>query len=182
MFLGKIFWKVLVIFKTNTLKFVYLQNFVKKTKIPKFGTKIAWFGYFWVGIWKEYCHIWNHHPQFCLITKFFEKTKIPNFGTRNALFGYFWPKMPYLGVFGQEFWKYFCHIWNKHPPICLIVKFCEKQEYLILGSKMPYLGIFDQKCLIWVSLGKNFKKLLSYLKSAPSNLSNCKILRKNKNT
>ena len=23
---------------------------------------------------------------------------------------------------------------------------------------MPYLGIFDQNCLIWVFLGKNFKK------------------------
>ena len=29
--------------------------------------------------------------------------------------------------------------------------------------------------------GYNFKKLLSYFKSAPSNLSNCKLLLKNKN-
>ena len=36
---------------------------------------------------------------------------------------------------------------------------------------MPYLGIFDQKCLIWVFLGQNFEKLLSYLKPSPSNLS-----------
>ena len=36
---------------------------------------------------------------------------------------------------------------------------------------MPYLGIF----------GLDFKKLLSCLISAPSNLSNCKILQKNKN-
>ena len=44
------------------------------------------------------------------------------------------------------------------------------------GTKMPYLGIFDQKCLIWVFLDENFlKKLLSHLKSAPSNWSNCKI-------
>ena len=25
---------------------------------------------------------------------------------------------------------------------------------------MPYLGIFDQKCLIWVFLGKKFKKAI----------------------
>ena len=25
---------------------------------------------------------------------------------------------------------------------------------------MPYLGIFDQKCLIWVFLGKNFKNTI----------------------
>ena len=37
---------------------------------------------------------------------------------------------------------------------------------------MPYLGIFGQEFK---------KKLLSYLKSAPSNLAICKISRKNKN-
>ena len=43
--------------------------------------------------------------------------------------------------------------------------------------------ISDQKCLIWVFLDKNWKKkLLSYVKSEPSNLSICKILRKNNNT
>ena len=25
---------------------------------------------------------------------------------------------------------------------------------------MPYLGIFDQKCLIWVFFGKNFKNTI----------------------
>ena len=25
---------------------------------------------------------------------------------------------------------------------------------------MPYLGIFDRKCLIWIFLGKNFKKTI----------------------
>ena len=47
---------------------------------------------------------------------------------------------------------------------------------------MPYLGIFDQKFLIWVFCARILKILLSYLKSAPSNLSNCKILRKKKQT
>ena len=30
--------------------------------------------------------------------------------------------------------------------------------------------MWDHKCLIWVFLGKNFKKLLSYLKSASLNM------------
>ena len=47
---------------------------------------------------------------------------------------------------------------------------------------MPYLGSFDEKCLIWVFLGKNFKKLASYLKLAASNFSNCKVFLKKKNT
>ena len=32
-------------------------------KILEFGTKNAWFGYFWARILKIYCHIWNQHPQ-----------------------------------------------------------------------------------------------------------------------
>ena len=47
---------------------------------------------------------------------------------------------------------------------------------------MPYLGIFDQKMPYFGIFGQEFKKkLLSYLKSAPSNLSICKISRKIKN-
>ena len=33
----------------------------------------------------------------------------------------------------------------------------KKQKCLKLGPKITYLSIFDQKCLIWVFLGKNFK-------------------------
>ena len=36
----------IVIFEISTFELVYLQNFAKKTKIPKFGTKNALFGYF----------------------------------------------------------------------------------------------------------------------------------------
>ena len=45
---------------------------------------------------------------------------------------------------------------------------------------MSYLGIFNQKCLIWAFLGRNLKITLLYLKSAPSNLPNCKIWWKKK--
>ena len=40
--------------------------------------------------------------------------------------------------------------------------------------------IWDQKCLIWIFLDWNLKTILSYLKSAPSNLSNFETTRKNK--
>ena len=109
-FLGKSFKNTIVIFKISILKFVYLQNFMKK--IPKFGTKNAWFGYFWARIWKQFCHIWNPHPQICLFAKFHKKTKMPNFGTKNAWFGYF----------GAGVWKQYCHIWNQHPGIYLTAK------------------------------------------------------------
>ena len=123
---------------------------------------------FWAGIWKQYCHIWNRHPRICLIAKFREKSKILKFGTKNAWFGYF----------GDRILKSYCHIWNQHLRISVIANFCEETK------------IWGQKCLIWVFLTKNglfwyfwaliLKKLLSCLKSAPSNLWNCKNSRKNK--
>ena len=47
-------------------------------------------------------------------------------------------------------------------------------------TKTPYLDIFDQKCLISAFSVRILKMLLSYLKSAPSNLFNFKLLRQNK--
>ena len=63
-------------------------------------TKSPWFGYFWAGIWKEYCRISNQHPQIFLIAKFQEKTKMLKFGTKNTLFQYF-----RAGI-----WKQYSHI------------------------------------------------------------------------
>ena len=64
--------------RISTFKFVYLQNFAKKTTMSKFGIKSALFVYFWARILKNVSHVWNQHPQICLIfSKFCEKTKIP---------------------------------------------------------------------------------------------------------
>ena len=82
-FLGKIFRKTIVIFEISTLKFVYLQYFTKKQKCLNLDQN-AWFGYFWAGIWKQYCHIWNQHPRICLVAKFRGKTKMPKFGMKNG--------------------------------------------------------------------------------------------------
>ena len=50
--------------------------------------------------------------------------------------------MPYLGIFGQDFQKNYCHIWNQHLQICVFAKFHEKTKCLNLGTKTPDLGIF----------------------------------------
>ena len=102
----------------------------------------AWFGCFWTAIWKQYCHIWNQLPQICLTAKFGGKTKLPKFGNKNAWFGYFWTKMSYLGIFGTNVWKYYCHIWNQHCQICLVAKLPKKQKYLDLRPEIPGLDIF----------------------------------------
>ena len=66
-----------------------------------------------------------------------------------------------MGIFGLEFQKILSHL-----------KSAKKQKCLNLGQKFPYLGILD-----W-----NFQTVLSCLRLAPSNLSNCKILQKKKNS
>ena len=61
--------------------------------MPKFGTKNAFFGYFWARILKKLLYYRKSEPLNCLIAKFPGKAKIPTFGTKNALFGYFWTKI-----------------------------------------------------------------------------------------
>ena len=68
--------------------------------------------------------------------------------------------------FWAGIWKYYCHVSNHGPQICLVPKFGVKKKSLNFGPKVPCLGIF----------GMEFEKLLSYLKSASSNLSNCKFV------
>ena len=128
--------------------------------MPKFCTRNLLFRYFWNAIWKQYCHIWNQHPRICLIAKFCERMSkfCLNFGL----------KLHYFGIFGLEFKGKCCHIWNQHPRICLIAKF-------YVETKMPKFCSRNALFLyFWEGIWKE------YLKSAPSNLSNCKILRKKK--
>ena len=106
---------------------------------------------------------------------------MPKFDTKNAWFGYFWPKFPYLGFCGKNFKK----------AIAIFEISISNLSSCKISRKNKNTWIWDQKCLIWIFLTKNalfgyfwariLKKLLSYLKSAPSNLSICKISRKNKN-
>ena len=35
--------------------------------MPKFATKIVLYLYFWNGIWKHYCHIWDQLLRICLM-------------------------------------------------------------------------------------------------------------------
>ena len=57
------------------------------------------------------------------------------------------------------------------PECASLQNFAKIQKYLNLGPKMPYS----------VSLGRTLRKPLPYLKSAPSNLCNYKILWRSKN-
>ena len=67
------------------------------------------------------------------------------FGNKTKWFGCFWARIL----------EKYCHIWNQHPPICLIAKFCGKTKmpnfktknalHGYLSPKMPYFGISGQE-------------------------------------
>ena len=74
--------------------------------------------------------------------------------TKIVLFGYFWAAT----------WKSYCKK-HQHPQIFPTTKFLPKRRILKFG----------------ISKDWNFKKLMSYLKSASSNWLTCKVSSKNKN-
>ena len=144
----------------STLQIWLFSKFHGETKMPKFGTKIALFAYFWARILKKDCQIWNQHSQICLFAKSHEIAKMSKFWGKNAWFIYLrtgiWKKAPS----NLSKCKKHCHIWNQHAWICLNVKYCEIMKMPKFGTKSALFRYF------WVRI---LKKLLSYLKSAPSN-------------
>ena len=59
-----------------------------------------------------------------------------------------------MGIFGLEFKKRYCDIWNLHPWICLVTKFDAKLKILKFGTKNTWFGycwtgIWKQHCSIW---------------------------------
>ena len=124
----------------------------------KFETKHALFGSL-AGMLKNYCDICNQRPPNCLIAKFRTKIRILKFGIKNALFGCFRP----------QFWK------------TIVIFEINTLEFPLFCAKNKNSEIWDQKCQISVFCGWNLKTLMSYLKSASSNLSCCKVWCKNEN-
>ena len=136
----------------------FICKILRKKKclnLRKFGNKRALFGYFCARVLKNYSRIWNQHPQIYLFPKFPEK-KMSKFGNKSALFGYFCARTL----------RNYCRIWNQNPQICLFAKLLQKIIIPKFGNKSSLFGYF------WARI---FKKLISYLKSAPSNLSLSKI-------
>ena len=71
----------IAIFEITTLKFVEMQNFAKKTKLHKFGTKNTLFVYFCPPILKKilsYLKLATTNLSDCNIS---EKANMPNFVT-----------------------------------------------------------------------------------------------------
>ena len=97
------------------LKMSYLNIFDQKSL----------FGWFWTGIWKKYCHIWDHHPWICLKAKFSIELKILKFCTKSAWIRYFWGG-----------------IRNQQLKIFSIAKFPGKVRSSKLGTKDNLISVF----------------------------------------
>ena len=93
--------------------------------------------------------------------------------------------MLYLGLFGTGMLKNYFHICNQHPTFYLIAKSCAKIRIPKFTAKNAYLGDFGcnfEKPLSYLKIynknpltcSSNFNIFLSYLKSAPLNVSNRK--------
>ena len=119
-------------------------KFRPKIKIRKFGTKIAVIGCFGLKFQKTNVVFEISILAFVNKQNFIQKQrKTVNLG----------PKIPYLGIFGQQFRKNYFQIFNQHRRICETVKFHPKQKKNILGAKNA----------LFAFLGWNIEKLLSYL-------------------
>ena len=198
-------WKQCCYIWNQRLEINLIAKFCEETKIRKFWYKNAviifdekyclceFFGY---NLKKTYCHIWNNHPWLCLTARYSEIMKILKFITKSALFGYFCARTL----------KSSAHISNQHLQISVTVKFCEETKMARCGGEKCLIWVFLTKrlsnpnCLVanfrektkilkygtkHVLFGyfweRTLKQLLSDMKSAPSTLSICKILQKNKN-
>ena len=99
------FWAVIL--KTigfgeiSTLEFFKMQSFVQNKKKSNLAAKMFYLGIFRLKFEKNYCHIWNQHPE---ILQNINLCRIPI----HALFG--------CVLFAIL--KNFCHIWNQYPRFC----------------------------------------------------------------
>ena len=103
---------------------------------------------------KYFCLIWSQHFRICLIANFFEETKMPKFGTKMPFLRIFGRNCYILIFLGKNFWKNYCHIWNKHPWISLIAKHLEIIKMPKFGTKLVLFCVFWDRilkkfCHIW---------------------------------
>ena len=105
---------------------------------------------------KNYCHICNQRPPVYQTARFRPKIGFFKFETKNAL----------LGCLGQQFRKTILISEIGAPRLALLQNLVQKIKSFLFGTKNAR---FETKNAKFESAR------LSYLKSAPSNLSNCKI-------
>ena len=119
---------------------IYLiAKFLGKTKTP---SKMRYLGIFGLGFYKTTVIFEIGSFEFVLLQNFVKKQKWLHLGLKCHFFGIFHQEC-LIWVFLSKNFKNYCQIWNQHPWICLIAKYCEIMKMpKNLGPKVPYLGIF----------------------------------------
>ena len=92
---GPEFVKTIVMFEINTFGFVKMQSFILKKKI-NLGSKLSYLGTFALAFEKSIVVIQISILKFVKVQHLMKLE----------------PKPPYLGIFGLEFEKLFCHFLN----------------------------------------------------------------------
>ena len=158
---GLKFQKTNVVFEITILEFIYIQSFIQKQKTLNLGPKKPDLGIFVLQFNKSYYQILNQNLWIREIMEFHPKQNKNKLGTKNALFR----------SLGWDVEKVFWYL-KSMPSNLPSLKFSRKNS----NAK-----IRDQRCLIWVFLDWHLQYILSYLISASSNLSCCKVWCKIKN-
>ena len=105
------------------------------------------------------------------LQNFAKKTKMPNFGAKNPYLVFFIKNALFENFIAKIFSKIIVIFQISTLKFVKLQTFMKKQNCLNFRPKMSYSVFMKQ----------NFEKLLLYLRSTPSNLSNCKVLQKSKN-
>ena len=125
-------------FEINTFGFIKMQSFILKKKIS-LGSKLSDLGTFALAFEKSIVVIQISILKFVKVQHLMKLE----------------PKPPYLGIFGLEFEKLFCHFLNQDAPFCQNTKVHVKPKTLSVGLNFPYLCTTRPK----------FKNNLPYLRS-----------------
>ena len=179
------FWKVIVIFEISTLEFVKMQSLIN------LGPKMSYLRISQLELEKTIIIL-----EVCIL-EFFEMQKLvkiketSNLVPKIRIFGRNFEKLlPYLKKAPSNLWKYKVLGKNKNVGIwdqkyfiwvfsgCNLKNNCNIRNHHTESSsnfraKMKSLKFGTKNDLFECVLGCNFEKLLSYLKSAPSTLSEC---------
>ena len=120
-----------------------IAKFWEKTKTSKYGTKNALSGYFGLEFENNIIMLETNTLNLSTCKILWKKQKYLNLGPKILLC------VPY---FCTGIWKYYCHIWNLRPLICLVAKFGAK--ILKFGTKSTWFeyfwaGTWKTACHIW---------------------------------
>ena len=126
------FWKTIAIFEISALQFALWQSLVQKQKFLNFRPKCLICVFLGWHLKIILSYLKSAPSNFVNYKISWKNRNRLNRGPKNALFGYFWTRT----------FKNYCHIWNQHPRICLVAKFCEKTKLPKSGTKNILFGYF----------------------------------------